>query len=213
VTTPRPNPLTYLTDAWLVIGLGGLFGVALAGVHTGLSDRIEENRRNETYSQIPVLAEGAAQDRTVEHSFQTDGKTQTVYQAVSESGETVGWVVPASGQGFADRISLLVGLSASGEEITGIYVLEQKETPGLGDYITDATRFRDQFERKQTDVPLTVTKGEVQDREHEIAALTGATISSDAVADIVNRAIAQVKPKLDELAGATGNIAEDPSHE
>jgi electron transport complex protein RnfG len=199
----KKNPLTFLSDGWLVILLGALFGVLLAGVHIGLADRIAENIRNATYSQIPKLAVGAVQERTVEHQYETDAGSRIVYQALNSDGTTVGWVIPAAGDGFADKIVLLAGLSPDGTEITGIYVLDQKETPGLGDYITDAERFRNQFDGKQTDEPLVVTKTGVTDDAHEIAALTGATVSSDAVTNIVNAAIAEVKPLLPELAAAS----------
>jgi electron transport complex protein RnfG len=121
-----------------------------------------------------------------------------VYQANSADGAHLGWVVPAGGQGFADRIDLLIGINADLSTITGMYVLDQKETPGLGNYIGDEF-FEKRFADKRTDEPLVVVKGDPTAGSNQIKALTGATISSDSVATIVNNAIADVKKPLQEL--------------
>jgi len=188
----------YITQAWLVILLALLYGGALAGVQVGLGDRILENKRNETYDQIPHLISGAVKAQTVEHEIQgKDEKGAIVYEARDQQGDRLGWVLPGSGQGFADRIELLIGLDPQLTTIRGLYVLDQKETPGLGNYITSAEKFRGQFSGKRTDPPLVVVKT-APDPEHEIQALTGATISSESVSQIVNRAIENLRqPTLD----------------
>jgi Na+-translocating ferredoxin:NAD+ oxidoreductase subunit G len=175
----KENKTQYLADAWLVLLLALCFGGGLAGVQAGLQDRIETNKLAETARQIPALVPGAAKGDPVE----IGGKT--VYRAVDAAGAPVGWVIPAGGQGFADRIEILLGMDARGEALTGIYILEQKETPGLGNKIVDGD-WRAQFVGKPLSAPLTVTKGRA-DKPSEVEAITGATISSDSVVDIVNR--------------------------
>ncbi|MBN1851383.1 MAG: FMN-binding protein [Pirellulales bacterium] len=189
----------YITQAWLVILLALLYGSALAGVHVGLSDRIEHNKRNEIYSQIPNLVPDAVQEKTQEKTVQgLDGKTTIVYQACDAKGQCIGWVLRGSGQGFADRIELLVGIDPTLSSITGMYVLDQKETPGLGNYITDPERFQNQFATKKIDPPLVVVKSD-PDPQHEILAITGATISSESVSDTVNKTIANLKQPILDL--------------
>ena len=189
-----------LGQAWLVLCLSLAFGAALAGIEIGLGPRIVENKRNETFSQIPSLVPGAAREASTEAVI--DGIP--VFEARAEDGSQVGWVVPAGGQGFADRIEVLVGLDLAGERITGIYVLDQKETPGLGDFITDEDRFRHWYRDQPTDTPLEVIKTEPQPGTGKIMVLTGATISSDAVTDIVNRRVATFKATLAGSLTATG---------
>ncbi|MCJ7543741.1 MAG: FMN-binding protein [Phycisphaerae bacterium] len=178
----------YIRQAWLVLVLCGVFGAALAGVHAGLSAKIADNKRDDTMNQIPRLVPGAV--RGVE---QVVGET-VIYRAVDESGKLVGWVLPGMGQGFADIIELLVGLDAQGETITGMSVLAQKETPGLGDKITKEA-WRAQFAGKPAGDPLSVTKAATAGRT-EIAAISGATISSQSVTDIVNKTVADFRQKL-----------------
>ncbi|MEE4271536.1 MAG: FMN-binding protein [Thermoanaerobaculales bacterium] len=189
-----------LGQAWLVLCLSLAFGAALAGVEIGLGPKIAENKRNETFGQIPSLVPGAASETSTEAVM--DG--MAVFEARAEDGSQVGWVVPAGGQGFADRIEILVGLDLPAERITGIYVLAQKETPGLGDFITDEERFRHWYRNQSTDPPLEVIKTEPQPGTGKIMALTGATISSDAVTDIVNRSVAEFKVTLAGSPAASG---------
>lgn len=189
-----------LGQAWLVLCLSLAFGAALAGVEIGLGPRIVENKRNETFGQIPSLVPGAAREASTEATM--DGKP--VFEARSEDGSQVGWVVPAGGQGFADRIEVLIGLDLAAERITGIYVLDQKETPGLGDFITDEQRFRRWYRNQPSEPGLVVVKTEPEPGTGRIMALTGATISSNAVTDIVNRRVAAFKTSLAAGPAATG---------
>jgi electron transport complex protein RnfG len=176
----------YLVQGWLVITLALCFGAALAGVQISLSERIEENQKNKTLSRVPQVVPGAFQDHT--EPIQIDG--QTVYKAFDVDHHHVGWVVRASGQGYADVIDLLVGLDPEAQQITGISVLSQKETPGLGDAIT-TPEFQQRFAGLPTSADVAVDKDGGQ-----IQAITSATVSSRSVCQIVNQAVDQWKDKL-----------------
>ncbi len=177
----------FWSQSWLVVLLSLVFGGALAAVEISLGPRIRENKRNLAASKVPELVPGAVAERSGEQ--QVGGALALVARDAED--RQLGWVVAAAGQGFADRIELLVGLDLEATTITGIYVLDQKETPGLGDFITSAERFRDQFQGQPASGPLKVVKREVQPGSGEVKALTGATISSESVAAIVNRRVAE----------------------
>ena len=72
-------------------------------------------------------------------------------------------------------------------------MLDQKETPGLGDKIEKDTSFRGQFHGKVT--PFTGIKTATTD-PHKIQTITGATISSRAVIRIINNAVALWMPRV-----------------
>ena len=210
----------YIRQAWLVIALAVVYGGALAGVQTTLGPRIAENKRQETRHVIPILIAGADESRTEEVPIEdAAGKPQRVYKALAADGTHLGWVLPAGGQGFADRIELLIGLDAQVSTLTGLYVLDQTETPGLGDDIT-TEEFLERFRGQPVDVSLVVVKSDPK-APGEILALTGATISSDKVSTIVNAAIDRVKQQLRRrsLAGpssgprAAGGPEEEPRQE
>lgn len=184
----------FLGQAWLAIVLSLIFGAALAGMQALVAERIVLNKLNETLSQVPTLVPGA------ESGEKAAMGTATAYRALA-GGKTVGWVVPGGGLGFGDRIELLIGVDAKAEKLTGLYVLDQKETPGLGNKIADAP-WLEQFIDKLTTAPLTVVKRQAAADSPEITAVTGATISSVAVCDIVN---ATLTPELRaQLAAAAG---------
>jgi electron transport complex protein RnfG len=196
-----PEKQSYIGQAWLVILLAFVFGSLLALVHTTLGPKIAENKRNETYSVIPALVPGSDREQTQEVVVEgQDGREVRVYKACASDGSHLGWVIPARGQGFADVIEVLIGQSADLSRITGMYVLAQKETPGLGDYIRGED-FLQRFEDKPTDTPLVVVKADPR-QENEILALTGATISSESVTNIVNGAIENLRGRLEAHNGS-----------
>lgn len=196
-----------IVQAWLVLLLCLCFGSSLAAVHVVLSPVVEANKVNETKEKIPglVLGDEKATEMTqkgetidvLPHQFQVEksgrNKFYTVYEALM-NGERAGWVVKSSGQGYADKIELLLGVDASADTISGIFVLEQKETPGLGNKVIE-TDWRKQFIGKPTAGALAVTKMGAS-KPIEIDAVTGATISSDSVVQIINIALADLRPVL-----------------
>ncbi|MDO5113009.1 MAG: FMN-binding protein [Planctomycetia bacterium] len=189
----------YLRQAWLILFLSVFYGAILVGVQIGLSGRIAENKKQETYSQIPTLVPGAEPTATKEFLVRgSNGKESRVYQARNASGEPMGWVFPGSGAGFADTIEILIGLNADMTRLTGLYVLNQKETPGLGNYITE-NAFRDQFHGLAAQEKFLAVAG-TPVGTNQIKAVTGATISSQSVCDIVNGTVAQYRQAALEKA-------------
>lgn len=196
-----------LAQAWLILALALVFGTALAAVQVNLSETIGRNKLKETLERIPELIWGqeqaakmGIQDPALEITpgiiaVEKDGKNAAypLYR-VSHAGQLSGWVIKAGGQGYADKLEILIGLDSTADTISGIFILEQKETPGLGNKIT-LPQWRNQFNRKNTGTPLTVVKGNNR-TPHSIDAVTGATISSRSVAAIVNRTIDDVKGRL-----------------
>ncbi len=179
----------YLREAWLVLLLALGFGAALSIVDVSLSPRISQNRLDMIMSRIPELVPGSSRGERVE----IDG--EQLYRAIDDNGEVRGWVVLISGTGFNDRVDMLVGLDAARERITNVIVLDQKETPGLGSRITEKD-WLDRFAGKPVDlIPLRVRRS-APDKDNEIEAITGATISSETVATAVNRAVQRIG-KLD----------------
>jgi electron transport complex protein RnfG len=187
ISENKKQSANYIAQAWLVILLSFVFGAALTGIQVSLSPLIEKNKMMETFSQIPKLVPGSETGEQVEIAG------MTVYRAMSPSGQ-VGWVIPAKGQGFADKLEILIGLDSSAEKITGLYVLDQKETPGLGNKIIEEI-WRSQYKDKSTSDPIEVIKNGTP-TGNQIVAVTGATISSAAVTDIVNKTVSALKAQL-----------------
>jgi len=109
-----------------------------------------------------------------------------------ESGKRTGVAIVTQGPGFQEIMQLMVGFEPATGAITGIKVLDQKETPGLGDKIELDTSFLGQFATRIA--PVSGVKGKPGAPPSQVQTITGATISSRAVIRIVNGAIAKWRP-------------------
>lgn len=213
-----------LFQAWLVLILATVFGTALAGIQSKLGPVIEANKIRETMEKIPVLVLGedraakflaeneslVIKSRIIEVEKNGITKFYTVYDAMFKDGSLAGHVTKASGQGYADKIELLLGLDPGGNTITGLFILDQKETPGLGNKILEDP-WRNQFKDKASASRLVVVKGGAG-KDNEIDSISGATISSRSVTGIINTIIADVKPSLAApapQANQTGKMKEN----
>ncbi len=203
-----PDPAGRLGDgnlarAWLVLVLALVLGAALAAVQVYLSPIIAANKRNETLRQVPALVgidpaslkPGALEIRSGIFEVPANGAAR-FYRVflVRRGGRPAGWVVRTAGQGYADRIEALIGFDPGVTAITGLFILEQKETPGLGAKIV-LPSWRRQFVGRRTAVPLEVVKGRGA-KGQGIDAVSGATISSRSVVRIVNRTVRDLAGRL-----------------
>ena len=92
-----------------------------------------------------------------------------------------GFVVEAVTRGYADELTMLVGVSNDGS-VTGLVVKDLHETMGLGGNALTDREFLAQFLRTGGDAEV----------GGNVDALTGATVTSKAVARCVNSAVAVV---------------------
>jgi electron transport complex protein RnfG len=140
-------------------------------------------------------------------SFESEpkGGEVLVYAGYDEAGRLVGLAMEAQGQGFQDTIRLLYGYSPDKQQVIGMEVLESKETPGLGDKIIKDEEFLMNFEALDASLTddgsaianpiIAVKKGE-KEQPWEIDGITGATISSEAVGDILRISTESMLPIL-----------------
>jgi electron transport complex protein RnfG len=98
----------------------------------------------------------------------------------------VGKVVKQASKGYNEDIVLMIGYD-NDFVIKGIKVISQAETPGLGTEV-ESPSFLNQFIDKSA--PFSVKKSP---DETKIDALSGATISSKAVCDAVNKILGEGK--------------------
>ena len=118
-----------------------------------------------------------------------------VYAGLDSAGNVVGYAILGAAPGFADVISLIFGYDATSKQLLGMKVLDNKETPGLGDKIVLDTTFVRAFRGAAT--PLKgVKRGSGTGASNEVDLITGATISSRTVVSIVNRSLESTVPLL-----------------
>ena len=153
----------------------------------------------ETLTPVTVGADGALK-------VTADGSDPLpVFLGLDAAGRLVGAAVTAAGMGYQDTIRVIYAYAFDRQAIVGIRVLESKETPGLGDKIETDPAFQRNF--ANLDVSLaedgrgllhpieTVPAGE-KIAAWQIDAITGATISSEAIGDMLNGSAQRWVPAL-----------------
>lgn len=197
-----------IRQVWLLLVLGIVFGISLAYTDKLTRKRIEDNRlaqirqlAQKIITGLPVKRGELGSDRdsgsvyTVELNERTDLKEKGLWAFEvrdTDKKTLLGYVVIGEGIGW-DRLKVLIGLDVKLDNILGIDILDLRETPGLGARISEDW-FKKQF-IKPTDRPLELVKGKAEGR-YQIQAITGATISSTAVVDIVNKTVNMAKKLL-----------------
>lgn len=148
-------------------------------------------RQNEALSA--VLPDSEFTEIT-EADFSKQPAILSLFEAKSGS-DIVGYAFKvASEEGYSGHLELVVGISPDGK-LTGIDLVQQSETPGLGAK-SDDEEFKSQYVQKPASL-LTVVKS-APANESEIGAISGATITSRAVTNAVNEAISYFNENLAE---------------
>ncbi|WP_455210050.1 FMN-binding protein [Kaarinaea lacus] len=128
----------------------------------------------------------------------TAGKASDVYACFDSNELLIGFAIPAQAMGYQDTIGVLYGFSLQRQAITGLVILQSRETPGLGSKI-ESPDFLAQFSRVEVRLklsvgelqhPLELIKNTKKRNPWQIDAITGATVSSRAVVSILNRSLA-----------------------
>lgn len=105
-----------------------------------------------------------------------------IFGAYAENGALLGYVLDvASSEGYGGTIEMMVGIDNSGV-LNGISLLGISETPGLG--MRAGEVLVPQFANRQAAVFVYTKTGAAAN--NEIDAISGATVTTDAVVDAVN---------------------------
>lgn len=167
-----------------------LSGLLLSGVYQSTLPKIIENKQKEIEEAVFVVVPDAYSYKKI------NVKGQDVFVVKTKEGQEIGKAFVASGAGFQDKIIIMVGIDPDIKTITGIKIMDQKETPGLGAKIADLF-FTDKFKNLNIVSEIEVIKGK-KDKDNQVVAITSATISSKAVAGIINENIKKLRESLNE---------------
>lgn len=118
----------------------------------------------------------------------------TAYVGFDAGGKKLGVAVTAQEPGFQAEVLLMIGFEPSTGTLIGYKVLDEIETPGLGDKIETDTLFVAQFAGRVS--PLKAVKTRDATDPSQVQTITGATISSRAVVRIINHALERWRPLL-----------------
>ena len=188
-----------LTAITVVSGL--LLGVVYGITKEPIAEA-QENTKQEAYrsvlsdaSSFETMEDFDAADAASileENGYSSDEITE-VAEGIDDSGETVGYVVNVmSHEAYDGDLEVSVGIAADGT-VKGIEMLSISETAGLG-MKADEVEFKDQFKDKNVEKFTYTKSGESGD--DKIDAISGATITTNAVTNAVDSALVYFQNEL-----------------
>jgi len=179
----------------VVLGLtAAVSGLSLALVRDVTKDRIaEQELKNIKEPAIRAIFDGLDNDPVAERvEIPLDEKNTLVGFPASQAGAPMGVALEGGGKGYGGSVNVMVGVQPDGT-IAGIGITGHSETPGLGARCTEAP-FLEQCVGQSTAGVATAADG------GQIEAISGATITTVAVVDAVNAALAHYETHQGELA-------------
>ncbi len=128
-----------------------------------------------------------------------------IYVAFDDQGNLKGVAMAAGAQGYQDIVKLLYGYDPDCQCVRGIKILKMTETPGLGDKIAFDPAFLKNFDALDAKLdpsgkalanPIEAVKAGSKQNAWEVDAISGATISSVAVARALNNSMQHMAPLI-----------------
>lgn len=185
----------FLEQSWLLMVAAFFFGLLLAVTNAVLGPKIKENQTSAMNEMMQsLLTEAKTFDKALSQ-IEIAGNKTDVYMGMDNTGNPVGFAFVGTGAGFADKVQLVIAVDEKCSRFLGFDVLFSNETPGFGSRITEDW-FIAQFIGAPTAKLKLAKTGDTEAIDDEIVAITGATITSEAVVKIFNTHIEQIKSQL-----------------
>ena len=156
-----------------------LVAALLSFVYSATNDQYEQNMLNAKREAIASLFD--REIITTEELPTDDFEVEELYR-VSEGGVLIGFCANVKSAGFGGNIDMMVAVDPSGAML-GVKIVSMSETPGLGSRVGEEEHLEQYRGDFWYGYDGGLTLGE------DIDAISGATISSKAVNEGVNRAL------------------------
>mgnify|MGYP006291278981 FL=1 len=180
---------------------------------------IEQVQLNEELSRRQAILSAMGIAATTQQEIQDEfsrvtGDPETGLYVATIDGERV-YASQFAGAGLWGTISGFLAVSADFNEIVGIEIVDDNETPGLGGRINE-TWFKSQFEGEditggRLEVAMLEGDGDDDKSNGLVDGVTGATRTSDSIETIVNNELQRlqstaVREELESLQTGGGNV-------
>jgi electron transport complex protein RnfG len=181
-----------------LVGIGVICAVLLVITSKTTAPMIA--RKNEAFLQrsisaiFPNAVKNVPYRQTQTGDFQLQQKTGDIYAVYDARQQLLGFAIKAQGMGYQDTIQLLYGYSPQQQALVGMKILDSRETPGLGDRTGKDPRFLQNFNQLPVALApdgqrllhtIVSVKSGSKTEAWQIDSISGATISSRAVTDII----------------------------
>ncbi len=159
--------------------LGGILGgialciaLLLSIVNTATADVIEKRTKADEVAALKVVMPSADDFKSI------DSKEPIAYDALKD-GEKIGVCIKTSAAGYGGDITVIVGIKDG--KVEGVSITDMDETPGLGARASEES-FISQYKGKSGKLAVSKDGGQIE-------TISGATITSRAVTEAVNKAL------------------------
>lgn len=169
-----------LTLMVISVVIGGL----VAFIYETTKEQIAMNNAVNA-DDLAVIMPGTETIEDFAGEFEANEVITEMYRAKS-GDEVIGHVYKMTVNGYKPGLTILAGIDKDGN-LVAAKVTQSSETPGFGALVAEEA-FISQFTGKTTAADFQVVKGTAAS-ENEIVAVSGATISSNAVASAINEAV------------------------
>uniref|UniRef100_A0A7C5U603 FMN-binding protein n=1 Tax=Fervidobacterium nodosum TaxID=2424 RepID=A0A7C5U603_9BACT len=180
-----------------------LFVFILSGLNTFTSDMVKKNQEIFKIKAIlnafglSYVSNDEAMEKFKSEVSKLDVKDYELYKVIMNGQEI--YAVVFSGSGLWGNITGVLAVDKDVSRIVGIDFISQSETPGLGGRIEEAW-FKEQFKGEQIkDDGIIVSTTKVPDSKDDsmVDAITGATLTSKSIENIIRTYV----PVLKQLLG------------
>lgn len=196
-----------------LVGIAAACGLLIVSVFLVTEPIIRDNRAAQLQAAVLAVVPGAESKRSFRFvpgeglgpAGDPPDPATTVHAAYGAGGELLGVAIPGRAMGYADFIDALYGYDPDTQKVIGLQVLASKETPGLGDKIEKDPDFVANFDALDmrlnaagtglANPPVAVPSGSKRE-PWQIDGITGATISSKAIAALLRDSAALWLPRL-----------------
>ena len=184
-----------------IVGIGVFCALVIVIVFQSTAARIRDNQDRFLAAAIAEVLPESRRTLAVTKSevdrlvTTTESLELPVFLSYDAADQLVGAVLTGEGMGYQDNIRVLYAYSFETNAIVGFKILDSKETPGLGDRVEIEPHFIANFEALDVRLDdagnalensiVTVKQGQKTD-PWQIDGITGATITSEAIGNILN---------------------------
>lgn len=191
----------YVYTVVFMLVVSAICALLLAGTNYALKDKTEQNtavaERRALLEAFNLPTEGTNEEVTerFEAAIKPTQLAGLDGYAWEDNGTVQGLAVPFEGSGLWGTIRGYLAVTPDLHEVLGMVFTEQNETPGLGGRISEPP-FKEQFRGLQIAPGDTLSYGS---GENQVDAVTGATLTSNAVLKILNGVLNETLPQITEV--------------
>lgn len=194
--------LDIIKSSVILLLITSIAAAMLAFVNGKTAPLIEKNTKEKQAQSLMAVASDAVEmqeaeitDVMEETASKYSAELNSIYKSVNSIGELAGYCAVVTVNGYDSGLQMAVGVDYDGK-VSGVEIIASNETPGLGQN-DSKPEFKEQFKGKQPEIE--VVKSDASD--NQINALSGATITSNAVVRGVNTVLEISNTLLEEVKG------------